>query len=186
MNRVPQDMLDEALDRQKNAWLDGSRPSVEELLHDSSLPAERDVLLDLIYNEIVVREELGETPTLEEYSARYPALDEDLRLHFEVHRAVHDRLLVDTRPVHDAESLADIDPVSFEMGPKLSEYEIVGELGRGGMGIVYKARQRRLKRFVALKMFQPGRRPSPRELARFRAEAEAIARLQHGNIVQIF
>jgi tetratricopeptide (TPR) repeat protein len=68
----------------------------------------------------------------------------------------------------------------------LPDYENLGELGHGSMGIVYKARHRRLKRLVALKMVHPGRIPSPRLLERFRGEAETIARLQHPNIVQIF
>jgi tetratricopeptide (TPR) repeat protein/tRNA A-37 threonylcarbamoyl transferase component Bud32 len=179
-------VLDAILDRQKEAWLAGSHPSVEELLRDSTLPEDSEVLLDVIYNEIVLREELGETPALEEYIERYPRLEEELKVHFEVHRAVHDKLLVETRGAKDANSVGDFTPDTFEMGPRLSDYEIIGVLGRGGMGIVYKARQRRLKRVVALKMFQPGQVPSPRELSRFRSEAEAIARLQHPNIVQIF
>src|SRR5262249_2200807 len=58
-------------------------------------------------------------------------------------------------------------------------------LGRGGMGIVYKARQVRLKRLVALKMIRDGDQVGAKERQRFRAEAEAAARLQHPNIVQI-
>src|SRR5262249_32791820 len=69
--------------------------------------------------------------------------------------------------------------------PVIANYEILGELGHGGMGVVYKARQTALKRLAALKMILSGDRAAPQELARFRSEAEAVARLQHPNIVQV-
>jgi serine/threonine protein kinase/WD40 repeat protein len=70
--------------------------------------------------------------------------------------------------------------------PRIPGYELLGELGKGGMGIVYQARQAGLNRLVALKMIRTGVGAGADELERFRAEAQAVARLQHPNIVQIF
>src|SRR5262245_26194603 len=70
--------------------------------------------------------------------------------------------------------------------PPLPDYEILGELGRGGMGLVYKARQTRLNRTVALKMILAAAHTGAADLERFRTESQAIARLQHPNIVQVF
>jgi serine/threonine-protein kinase len=68
----------------------------------------------------------------------------------------------------------------------IAGYEILGVLGEGGMGIVYKARQLRLDRFVAIKMIRAGAGARPSDIARFEAEARAVSAIEHPNIVRIF
>jgi WD40 repeat protein/tRNA A-37 threonylcarbamoyl transferase component Bud32 len=84
-----------------------------------------------------------------------------------------------TKPAAD---LATDLPVPARVG----QYELLQKLGKGGMGVVYKARQRNLNRLVALKRILSGAYASPQELARFHIEATDLARLRHPNIVQIY
>ena len=72
-----------------------------------------------------------------------------------------------------------------EMPSVFGEYELLEEIARGGMGVIYKARQTRLNRFVAVKMMLGGPFGDPKNLARFRAEAKTVAQLQHPNIIAI-
>jgi WD40 repeat protein len=77
------------------------------------------------------------------------------------------------------------DAVSQDTAPTVHGYVILAELGRGGMGVVYKAKQVGLNRLVALKMILSGEHSGSAAVRRFRAEAEAVAQLQHPNIVQV-
>jgi WD40 repeat protein len=70
--------------------------------------------------------------------------------------------------------------------PSVPGYSILSELGRGGMGVVYKALELRLSRLIALKMIRSGSLAGQSELARMRKEADALARLRHPNVVQIY
>ena len=81
----------------------------------------------------------------------------------------------------------DVDTLPSSAAPeRIGNYQVVSELGRGGMGVVYKARQPGLDRFVAIKMILASKYALGHAIVRFRQEAEAVSRLQHPNIVQIY
>jgi WD40 repeat protein/predicted Ser/Thr protein kinase len=167
------DNLARLLDDQRRRWARGERVFIEDYAKESpDVFGDPDALLDLLYHEMVVREEFGEAPALEEYVQRFPQLAGPIRDQFEVHRAVNSGLWLGASGAAEA-------------GPVLPGYEVVRELGRGGMGVVYLAWQTGLARLVALKMILASEYSRPRDLARFRSEAEAVARLEHPNLVKI-
>ncbi|WP_020467382.1 serine/threonine-protein kinase, partial [Singulisphaera acidiphila] len=95
------------------------------------------------------------------------------------------RLRASRRPGGSSEALVD-GGTSAPCLPEVDGYEILAELGHGGMGVVYRAHQRRLNRMVALKMIRAGSLARPEERERFGIEAEVVAKLRHPNIIQIY
>lgn len=125
----------------------------------------------------------GLAPDRSEWLARHPDLAADLRAFF----ADHDKMTQAAAPVravleHDSPQTS---PQSETFPQTFGDYELIEEIGRGGMGIVYKARQITLNRIVALKRIRAGQLASPEEVARFRREAQAAAGLDHPHIVPI-
>jgi hypothetical protein len=139
---------------------------------------ESETLLDLLVRWEELRRE-GKTPTPEELCPDNPRLQALLRERLARRQRLHDAL--DLPGVTQSGQAATPAPL-----PVIDGYEIGELLGRGGMGLVFKAVQKALKRHVALKIVLSGAHAAAEERARFRTEAEAVARLQHPGIVQIY
>src|SRR5262249_44809204 len=153
----------------------------------TSLPAnlERDERLAGLLAELSEQARRGAAPDVDALAARHPDLGAELR---ELWAAAQ-----------FADAFAGATPRTVPVGPPapaatpaaplprdFGDYELLEELGRGGMGVVYKARQKSLRRTVALKMILRGELATPADLVRFRAEAQAAAHLDHPNIVAVY
>ncbi len=146
-------------------------------------PSTRDRRFELVVEEFLREREAGRSPDPQRYLDSFPELASGLRDFF-AGQDLFDQLAPDLAPQARATPAA-TGLALPQPGERVGGFELLEELGRGGMGVVYRARQSRLGRVVALKMIRRGQADAA-ELARFRVEAEAIARLSHPNIVQVF
>jgi formylglycine-generating enzyme required for sulfatase activity len=169
--------VDAVCRRFEDAWRQGRSPSLEEHLAGAADGERAALLRELLRLELQYRG----TADAAEYECRFPE-----------EAAVVRAVFAQTATIAPTPSAGDATPTSPDLKrgtaarfPAPPGYEIVGELGRGGMGVVYKARQIKANRVVALKMILGSR---PADLAgrvRFQIEVEAIARLRHPHIVQL-
>ena len=152
----------------------------------SEAPDEREVQLATIFSDLSDRAAKGEQLSLAQVTKENPEFADDLRelwgavmLADAVGSQVKDQL------TGDFQSDAPVATFKLDLPCQIGDYELKEELGRGGMGVVFKATQISLKREVALKMLLRGRLASEADAARFRQEAESVARLDHPGVVPV-
>jgi len=135
--------------------------------------------LALTLDEMLRRQHAGRQVDVEQYARSEPALAKELR---ELWAVAQVAALAQPSPTRTLLAIQSDAPAEI-LPRQLGEYTLLAELGRGGMGVVYKARQRSLNRTVAIKLVREASLADDADRARFRLEAESAARLHHPSIV---
>ncbi|MEK6258728.1 MAG: serine/threonine-protein kinase [Planctomycetota bacterium] len=151
--------------------------------------SDSDEVLATLLDDLVGQARTGQAASIEDVIAKHPGLERELReLWATVQIAEDFGSFPDLFDENTSDWSAEAEPSGLAgvLPRDCGDYELLTELGRGGMGVVYKARQRSLDRIVALKMVLRGDLASSMDLARFRAEAEAAAQLHHPHIVPLY
>jgi len=145
---------------------------------------ERDQRLATLLADLTDRALAGESVDLESVCSQFPELASDLRLLWGAVLIADAAGSSSRQPAGSHES--DAPALAFELPHRFGDHELLEEVGRGGMGIVYRARQLSLNREVALKMILRGQFASAADRDRLRAEAAAAARLDHPGVVPVY
>ena len=182
--------LDDLIAEFEDDWYRGRHPSVEAFVGRTAA-GRAELLRELVQIDLEFRIKAGEVARVEEYGDRFPELQQDDAAWCELIAAEYRQRRRREPDLTLAEYFGRfpgraITPEEPDRLPSLAGYDVLETLGRGGMGVVYKARDRRLLRMVALKFLSSGGLATVDQRERFRREAEALARLQHPNILQVF